>query len=134
MQYRNLNSYMHLIPLGEWHQYDDIVHAPSTSSSSSVLVTKTLQWAQRANKWLHLGIFDKKKDITEGRNMAGKIMLESIFKLLSTWSEMNLKSFFTQLKQFYQIYANPYVYEDGAKQWHDLNYGDKDVSFLPHIK
>jgi len=55
-------------------------------------------------------------------------MLETIFDLLRNWSKINLSSFFSQLKQFYEVYANPFVFEGKEEKWYSLNYGEKDVS------
>ncbi|KAJ8345988.1 hypothetical protein SKAU_G00301810, partial [Synaphobranchus kaupii] len=92
---------------GEWHQYDDIICAPSVL----------------ARMWS-----DQRKNIIEGRAIAGRIMLKTIFDLLSSWSDINLKSFLTQLNQFYQVYAHPFVYEETPKKW--LEYGAEEVNFL----
>lgn len=54
-------------------------------------------------------------------------MLENIFDLLRSWSKTNLKSFSFQLDQFFQIYANPFVYEERQKKWESLNYSEDDV-------
>ena len=99
---------------GEWHQYDDIICAEPTKNILSTFVS--LVW------------HDQRKNIIQGRNIAGKIMLETIFDLLSSWSDINLKSFLTQLYQFYQNYSNPFVYEETHKKWYSLDYGEKEVS------
>ncbi|KAL2100664.1 hypothetical protein ACEWY4_002425 [Coilia grayii] len=101
---------------GEWHQYDDIVCAPPSKSLLKRL--SNMLWSE------------KRSDLIEGRGIAGRVMLESIFDLLRSWSEVNLKSFFTQLKQFHQIYGNPFVYEEKQEKWFSLNYDEKDVSRL----
>ncbi|XP_064171480.1 E3 ubiquitin-protein ligase rnf213-alpha-like isoform X4 [Anguilla rostrata] len=101
---------------GEWHQYDDIICVEPSKN----LISRGLEFF-----WP-----DQKKKIIHGREIAGRIMLETIFDLLSTWSEINLKSFLTQLKQFHQIYANPFVYEETHKKWYSLDYGEKEVNLL----
>lgn len=100
---------------GEWHQYDDIVCAPPSTN-----VFKRLTQAF----WP-----EKRKDLIQGKEIAGRVMLSSIFDLLNSWSEVNVKNFFTQLKQFFQIYANPFVYEEKEEKWCSLNYSEKDVSY-----
>ncbi|KAL4658166.1 E3 ubiquitin-protein ligase rnf213-alpha-like [Arapaima gigas] len=100
---------------GEWHQYDDIICA---EPSKGVM------------QWLKDKFLSEQHNVVEGRNIAGKIMLETIFELLSTWSATNLKSFFCQLKQFQEVYANPSVYEDKPKKWSSLDYGKREVNNL----
>lgn len=55
-------------------------------------------------------------------------MLETIFDLLRSWSDVNLKSFLIQLDQFFQVYGEPFVYEERQKKWYSLDYGKDDVS------
>lgn len=71
---------------------------------------------------------EQRKTLIEGREIAGNIMLETIFDLLRSWTDTNLKSFLIQLNQFFQIYGNPFVYEDTQRKWHSLDYGEDDVS------
>lgn len=71
---------------------------------------------------------DQRKNLIEGREIAGNIMLESIFDLLRIWTDTNLRSFLIQLNQFCQVYGDPFVYEEKQKKWHSLNYGEEDVS------
>ncbi|XP_062387528.1 E3 ubiquitin-protein ligase rnf213-alpha [Sardina pilchardus] len=101
---------------GEWHQYDDIICAEPSKN-----VLKRLTQAI----WP-----DQRKSLIEGREIAGGVMLETIFDLLSSWSEINLKSFMTQLRQFYQIYGNPFIYEERQEKWYSLRYDEDDVSKL----
>lgn len=108
--------YFLLCSLGEWHQYDDIICAEPSKN-----VLKRLTQAI----WP-----DQRKSLIEGREIAGAFMLETIFDLLSSWSEVNLKSFMTQLKQFYQIYGNPFIFEEKQEKWYSLRYEEEDVSSL----
>ncbi|XP_077086723.1 E3 ubiquitin-protein ligase rnf213-alpha [Siphateles boraxobius] len=101
---------------GEWHQYDDIICAEPSNNM--------LEWIKKAI-WR-----DQKKSVLQGRKIAGTIMLENIFDLLTSWSKVNLNNFFSQLRQFYEIYGNPYVYEKKQTQWHQLDYSKEDVSRL----
>lgn len=55
-------------------------------------------------------------------------MLERIFDLLRSWTDINLRSFWIQLCQFVELYGNPFVYEEKPKQWTSLNFGKDDVS------
>ncbi|XP_026181025.1 E3 ubiquitin-protein ligase rnf213-alpha-like isoform X2 [Mastacembelus armatus] len=98
---------------GDWHQYDDIICA---EPSKKVLdrITETI-WPKQ------------KKSLIEGRGIAGNIMLETIFDLLRTWTDTNLRSFLYQLNQFFQVYKDPFVYEEKEKKWYSLDYGEDDV-------
>lgn len=71
---------------------------------------------------------DQRTKLIQGREIAGNIMLETIFDLLSSWSATNLRSFLLQLNQFMQVYGEPFVYEEKEKKWSSLNYGKEDVS------
>ena len=55
-------------------------------------------------------------------------MLETIFDLLRKWTDVKFRSFQIQLNQFFQVYGEPYVYEEREKRWSSLNYGQDDVS------
>ncbi|KAK5884967.1 hypothetical protein CesoFtcFv8_018727 [Champsocephalus esox] len=98
---------------GDWHQYDDIICA---EPSKNVLkrIKETI-WP------------DQRKKLIEGREIAGNIMLESIFDLLRVWTDTNLRSFLIQLNQFCQVYGDPFVYEEKQKKWQSLDYGEEDV-------
>ncbi|XP_037333444.2 E3 ubiquitin-protein ligase rnf213-alpha isoform X2 [Pungitius pungitius] len=101
---------------GDWHQYDDIICAePSTSVLKRI---KETLWPER------------RKTLVEGRNIAGKIMLESIFDLLTSWTDTNVTSFLIQLNQFCQVYGEPFVYEQKQTRWLSLNYGEDDVKWM----
>nr|XP_057905202.1 E3 ubiquitin-protein ligase rnf213-alpha isoform X2 [Doryrhamphus excisus] len=101
---------------GDWHQYDDIVCVEPPSG---------LNWKTVKNNVTEF--FGGKKSFIEGRDIAGTIMLETIFTLLSTWNDVNLTSFLVQLKQFFEVYGNPFVYEDKPLRWDSSNYGKDDV-------
>ncbi|KAM9457017.1 E3 ubiquitin-protein ligase rnf213-alpha-like isoform 2-T2 [Clarias gariepinus] len=100
---------------GDWHQYDDIICAEPSKG-----VFKRIKdfWSEQ------------RKSVIEGREIAGRIMLETIFDFLKSWTDLNFRNFITQLKQFHQIYGNPFVFEEKGKQWSSLNYTEKDVSIL----
>lgn len=73
-------------------------------------------------------IFRKEKEnLKKGRQIAGNVMLETIFELLRSWTEVNLKSFWIQLSQFFEVYAKPFVYEEEGRRWWSLDYGQNDV-------
>ena len=96
---------------GDWHQYDDIVYLSKDG-------------------YKHIN----QKNVVRGREIAGTIMLDTIFDLLRNWTDINLKNFFIQLKQFFDIYGNPFVYEeDTSKKWNSLKFGEKEVRTFLHI-
>ncbi|XP_016387021.1 E3 ubiquitin-protein ligase rnf213-alpha-like [Sinocyclocheilus rhinocerous] len=99
---------------GEWHQYDDIIcKEPSKDVMKRI---KEFLWSKQ------------RKKIIEGREIAGSVMLQTIFDLLRSWSKINLGNFFCQLQQFYEVYGNPFVFEKTIVKWGSLEYGEKDVS------
>lgn len=99
---------------GDWHQYDDIICVqPSKGMLKSL-------------KNMLLG--EQRKDLIQGRQIAGYIMLEGIFDLLREWTSINLTNFWTQLRQFFEIYAEPFVFEEKQKKWDSLGFGKEDVS------
>ncbi|XP_073689267.1 E3 ubiquitin-protein ligase rnf213-alpha [Garra rufa] len=101
---------------GEWHQYDDIICAEP---------------AKNMFEWIRKAVWpDHKKGILQGRQIAGTVMLETIFDLLRSWSKINLSNFFNQLKQFFGVYGNPFVFEKTQTKWSSLDYSEKDVRKL----
>ncbi|XP_078124896.1 E3 ubiquitin-protein ligase rnf213-alpha-like isoform X2 [Sander vitreus] len=98
---------------GDWHQYDDIICA-EPSKNMLKRIKETLWPEQRRN-------------LIQGREIAGKVMLDTIFDLLRIWTCTNLRSFLIQLNQFCQVYGDPFVYEEKQKKWYSLNYGEDDV-------
>ncbi|CAI5675491.1 unnamed protein product [Oreochromis niloticus] len=100
---------------GDWHQYDDIICA---EPSKNMLKRIYALWS------------DQRTKLIQGREIAGNIMLETIFDLLSSWSATNLRSFLLQLNQFMQVYGEPFVYEEKEKKWSSLNYGKEDVKMM----
>lgn len=76
---------------------------------------------------------EQRKSVIEGREIAGRVMLETIFDFLRSWTSINLRNFVTQLKQFHQIYGNPFVFEETHKKWLTLNYTEKDVSYIDAV-
>ncbi len=60
---------------------------------------------------------EQKKNLIQGREIAGNIMLETIFDLLRNWTDVNLRNFLIQLNQFFQVYGEPFVYEGEQKRW-----------------
>lgn len=70
---------------------------------------------------------ENERKVVDGRNIAGEVMLDTIFDLLCSWNVANLKSFHNQLRQFQQVYGNPFVYEEKHKKWDSLGYGEREV-------
>ena len=99
---------IYLYVKGDWHQYDDIVC--KESSMDKLNQSKNVQ----------------------GREIAGNIMLDNIFGVLRIWTDINLKNFLIQFKQFFDIYGNPFVYEDKPQSWISLKYGEKEVRTFLH--
>ncbi|XP_060883381.1 E3 ubiquitin-protein ligase rnf213-alpha isoform X2 [Labrus mixtus] len=102
---------------GDWHQYDDIICVEPPTN-----VLKRLKETIKDTLWPN-----QKRDLINGRNIAGSVMLETIFDLLRSWDVANLKGFLVQLNQFFHVYGEPFVYEDRQKKWNSLGYGQDDV-------
>ncbi|XP_075025423.1 E3 ubiquitin-protein ligase RNF213 isoform X2 [Calonectris borealis] len=103
-----------LLNNGEWHQYDDIVCAkPSVMK----------------NFWSTIS-GSKNKEVVEGKKIAANIMLENIFSILGTWSPDNLRNFLFQLRQFYVVTKDPWIYDGRAMPWTELNFGTQQVNDL----
>lgn len=77
---------------------------------------------------------EQRRDLIEGRQIAGHIMLQGIFDLLREWTAINLTNFWTQLCQFFDIYSVPYVFEEKQKKWDSLDFGKDDVSIVYGFK
>ncbi|XP_047563764.1 E3 ubiquitin-protein ligase RNF213 isoform X1 [Lutra lutra] len=101
-----------LLGSGDWHQYDDLVRMKSPGKFQRVVSSFTD------------GI---RKDLVRGKQVAATVMLDGIFSILQPWSATNLKSFFTQLQQFYCVVKVPMIYEGHAQPWHSLQYEEKEV-------
>ncbi|XP_075760215.1 E3 ubiquitin-protein ligase RNF213 isoform X4 [Pelodiscus sinensis] len=102
---------------GAWHQYDDIV----CTKPSDGLVSRFKSW---------VGWNDRKKSVERGKQIAAKIMLETIFSILTEWTDINMKNFFDQLHQFYLVTKKPRVFEGEPKDWTSLDFGEKQVKEL----
>jgi hypothetical protein len=73
-------------------------------------------------------IIDKtRKDLVKGKQRAATVMLDRIFSVLQTWSAINLKSFFSQFQQFYQVVRVPMIHEGTAQPWRTLQYEETEV-------
>ncbi|XP_043383569.1 E3 ubiquitin-protein ligase RNF213 isoform X3 [Chelonia mydas] len=102
---------------GDWHQYDDIV----CTKPPDTLMRRFKNWA---------GWDDWKKNVERGKQIAAEIMLETIFSILTTWTNINMKNFLNQLHQFYIVTQKPMVYEGEPKEWASLEFGEKQVKEL----
>ncbi|XP_072098497.1 E3 ubiquitin-protein ligase rnf213-alpha-like [Mobula birostris] len=99
-----------LLSESEWHQYDDIICAPN------------------AKGWGLPNIFrSAERDIKHGKQLAGEIMVKSIFDTLKTWNNRNLKVFLKQLQHFFEVYKKPMVFERKPVPWTSLSFGEKQV-------
>lgn len=72
-------------------------------------------------------IVNTKPDLLRGRYIAAGIMLDTISDILGEWSKLNVRNFFVQLQQFFTTYSQPHVYEEQAKPWDSLQYGEIQV-------
>uniref|UniRef100_A0A674AMJ9 RING-type E3 ubiquitin transferase n=1 Tax=Salmo trutta TaxID=8032 RepID=A0A674AMJ9_SALTR len=106
---------------GEWHQYDDIILTEPDQSWISRFKSRFAWW----------DVYKEK--LVAGRQLAGKVMLGNIFNLLQTWSDVNIRNFFTQLQQFFTNYKSPFIHVDGSKKW-DLPYGEEQVDLLSYFE
>ncbi|XP_069786069.1 E3 ubiquitin-protein ligase rnf213-alpha isoform X4 [Narcine bancroftii] len=95
----------------EWHQYDDIICAPSEKNLKNL-------WEVFKNK---------KKETKKGKHLACKIMLESILDTLTTWDERNLNNFLLRLQHLFAVYEHPMVFEQMPVNWSSLNFGRNEV-------
>ncbi|XP_067860096.1 E3 ubiquitin-protein ligase rnf213-alpha isoform X2 [Heptranchias perlo] len=113
---RCLHIKQNLLNEGEWHQYDDIIcAAPEEGLTARV---KNL-------------FKNKKTDVTKGKVLAGEILVQSMFNILSTWNERNLKCFLSQLRQFFEVYKRPMVIDGRIPvHWNALLFGEKEVKSL----
>ncbi|KAK7926008.1 hypothetical protein WMY93_008318 [Mugilogobius chulae] len=98
---------------GAWHQYDDIICAkPDRGFFHSI---KEKLWSQ------------EKRNLIRGRQIAAEIMLGTIFDLLKDWSGVHVKNFISQLRQFFDVYSDPFVFENNPVRWESLGFGKEDV-------
>lgn len=101
---------------GDWHQYDDIICVQPTSMQQFTKSIKTFFGSEQRDA------------LIKGRQIAGTVMLETIFELVKSWTDVNLKNFWLQLRQFFEVYSKPFVYEEKEERWLSLDYGENDVS------
>ncbi|XP_042369471.1 E3 ubiquitin-protein ligase rnf213-alpha [Plectropomus leopardus] len=94
---------------GEWHQYDDVIYRKLKKSTWLLSSTEDI--------------------VVKGRDEAGRVMLNIIFDLLTSWNEPNVENFFLLLQQFFYTYSYP-VLHDGMKRPWGLPYGEEQVKKL----
>ncbi|XP_062976189.1 E3 ubiquitin-protein ligase RNF213-like [Elgaria multicarinata webbii] len=101
----------------DWHQYDDIICANPPES----------MW----ESWKEYipGLKKKIEGTAKGKQRAAKVMLESLFSILNTWTPTNIKNFLQQFRQFYLVNKRT-IYENEPKEWTDLPSGEKQVQML----
>lgn len=97
---------------GEWHQYDDVIY----------LELKKDFWLWGSAQGV----------VIKGRDLAGKVMLNIIFELLTTWDEPNVDNFFFLLRQFCCTYSRPVLDDGMVKPW-GLPYGSEQVNLKGFI-
>ncbi|XP_037664815.1 E3 ubiquitin-protein ligase RNF213 isoform X2 [Choloepus didactylus] len=101
-----------LLGSGDWHQYDDII---------------CMRPPGKVERFMDYFTSGLRKDLLKGKQTAATVMLDSIFSILQTWNAINLKSFFTQFKQFYSVTRVPMIYEGGPRPWSVLQYEESMV-------
>ncbi|CAH2323148.1 Hypothetical predicted protein [Pelobates cultripes] len=117
---RCLNLPPRLTTEREWHQYDDICMKEDKSFFKKI---------KEAGKNLMGLVSDQYKNIYKAKEIAGEVMLDSIFSILSTCDSINLSSFFNQLHQFYFVYTNPLLFGKYLIKWTALEFGEKQVKY-----
>ncbi|XP_039201899.1 E3 ubiquitin-protein ligase RNF213-like isoform X2 [Crotalus tigris] len=115
---RSLYLSSKLISGTDWHQYDDII---CTKPEDSWWTTFKNQIPFRK---------DKEKDVVKGKCIAARIMLDSLFSILKTWSRINIKSFFQQFQQFYSVNKRIMLHEGCRKPWKELQFGEEQLQDL----
>ncbi|XP_043761210.1 E3 ubiquitin-protein ligase RNF213-like isoform X2 [Cervus elaphus] len=101
-----------LLDSADWHQYDDIIcmKPPGTFQ-----------------KWMDHITDGTRKNVVIGKQISAAVMLDRIFSILETWNAINLKNFFIQFQQFYDVIRVPMIYEGEEQPWSALQYEEKKV-------
>ncbi|XP_077780215.1 E3 ubiquitin-protein ligase RNF213-like [Podarcis muralis] len=102
----------------DWHQYDDIVCVKPSDTFWNT-IKKNIP-----------GLQNPEKEVVKGKQIAAKVMLESLFSILNTWTPLNVSSFIYQFHQFFWVNRKPMIYEDKPKEWTDLQFGEKEIKQL----
>ncbi|XP_034268690.1 E3 ubiquitin-protein ligase RNF213 [Pantherophis guttatus] len=102
----------------DWHQYDDIICIKPEES----------WWKKFKN---HLSFWkDKGKDVVNGKLIAARIMLDSLFSILRPLNQINIKSFFQQFHQFYFVNKRIMVHEKQRIEWKELKFEELQLQNL----
>uniref|UniRef100_A0A8D2Q7Z3 RING-type E3 ubiquitin transferase n=1 Tax=Varanus komodoensis TaxID=61221 RepID=A0A8D2Q7Z3_VARKO len=100
----------------DWHQYDDIVCAAPSESMWTTIKNNLPFWTKSEN------------NTVKGKQIAARVMLDSLFSILNTWTLNNVKNFLFQFRHFYVVNIKPMIHEGGPKEWRELKFGEEQVS------
>ncbi len=64
--------------------------------------------------------------VMKERDFAGRVMLNIIFDILTTWDTPNVDNFFLLLRQFYFTFSNPELHDGKKRKW-GIPYGREQV-------
>uniref|UniRef100_A0A8D2LPD7 Ring finger protein 213 n=1 Tax=Varanus komodoensis TaxID=61221 RepID=A0A8D2LPD7_VARKO len=92
----------------DWHQYDDIVCAAPSESMWTTIKNNLPFWTKSEN------------NTVKGKQIAARVMLDSLFSILNTWTLNNVKNFLFQFRHFYVVNIKPMIHEGGPKEWREL--------------
>nr|CAI9700547.1 unnamed protein product [Rangifer tarandus platyrhynchus] len=101
-----------LLDSGDWHQYDDIICMKPPGAFQ---------------KFMDHITDGTRKNVVIGKQISAAVMLDRIFSILETWNAINLKNFFIQFQQFYDVIRVPMIYEGEEQPWSALQYEEKKV-------
>ncbi|KAB0366946.1 hypothetical protein FD755_020270, partial [Muntiacus reevesi] len=101
-----------LLDSGDWHQYDDIICMKPPGTFQKLMDHFT---------------DGTRKSVVIGKQISAAVMLDRIFGILETWNAINLKNFFIQFQQFYDVIRVPMIYEGEEQPWSALQYEEKKV-------
>ncbi|XP_053149440.1 E3 ubiquitin-protein ligase RNF213 [Hemicordylus capensis] len=101
----------------DWHQYDDTVFTNPPETFWHTL-KNVLGWENLEEK------------VVEGKKIAAKVMLDSLFSVLKHWTPANIKNFLQQWQQLYLVTSKPMVHEMNPKEWTSLKFGKKQMDEL----
>lgn len=99
----------------DWHQYDDIICMKPPGTFQKLMDHMT---------------DGTRKSVVIGKQISAAVMLDRIFSILETWNAINLKNFFIQFQQFYDVIRVPMIYEGEEQPWSALQYEEKKVPDL----
>ncbi|XP_044312386.1 E3 ubiquitin-protein ligase RNF213 isoform X2 [Varanus komodoensis] len=102
----------------DWHQYDDIVCAAPSESMWTTIKNNLPFWTKSEN------------NTVKGKQIAARVMLDSLFSILNTWTLNNVKNFLFQFRHFYVVNIKPMIHEGGPKEWRELKFGEEQMKAL----